>query len=328
MFKIGNIEIKNKIVIAPMAGVSDLAYRRIIKRYGAGLIYAEMVSDKALIYENEKTHRMLATCQEEKPMTMQIFGGDIETLVKGAKIIDEKCDCEFIDINMGCPVNKVVKTEAGSALMKDPQKIYQIVKAVVEATQKPVTVKIRLGWDIHSINAVEVAKLIEQAGASAIAVHGRTRSQFYEGKADWNMIKQVKDAVSIPVIGNGDITCAKDALAMLEQTGVDAIMIGRATLGNPFIVREINAYLETGVEIAPPTLQEKVDVCLEHARALIDLKGEKIAIREMRAHAAWYIKGEYHSAPVKRQIMQTTTYDELKEVMESMLSYHNDTGIL
>lgn len=320
MFKIGNVEIKNKVVIAPMAGVSDIAFRRIIKRYGAGLIYAEMVSDKALVYENVKTHKMLETCVFEKPMVMQVFGSDVESMVKAAQIIDRECDCEIIDINMGCPVNKVVKTGAGSALMQKPELVYEIVSEVVKAVKKPVTVKIRLGWDQSSINAVEIAKLIEKAGASAIAVHGRTRSQFYEGLANWSEIKKVKDAVNIPVIGNGDVRSGIDAKRMIEETGVDAVMIGRATMGNPFIAREIAAYLEDGTLVESPSLHERITVCLEHARALVELKGEHIGIREMRSHAAWYLKGVQNSTAYKKSIMtQVETYEQLEELLLGML---------
>ncbi len=233
MFNIGNVKIKNKVVIAPMAGVSNIAFRTIMKDFGAGLIYAEMVSDKALSFRNEKTLKMIEVINEERPLTLQVFGGDEKSIVEGAMIIDKESDCDIIDINMGCPVNKIVKNDAGAKLMLEPQKIYNIVKAVVGNVKKPVTVKMRSGWSNDTIYAVEIAKLCEKAGAKAIAIHGRTRSQMYTGKADWDIIKQVKEAVKIPVIGNGDILTPEDAKRMIDDTNCDAVMIGRGVLGNP-----------------------------------------------------------------------------------------------
>jgi len=244
---IGNVKIDNQVVVAPMAGVTNLAYREILKEFGAGLVCAEMVSDKAIFYKNKKTIKMLEVSEMEHPMSLQIFGSDIDTIVAGAKEIDAS-SADIIDINMGCPVTKVVKTNAGAKLLQDPDKIYNIVKSVVENVKKPVTVKIRSGWDQDSVNAVEVAKRIEAAGADAITIHGRTRSQLYSGKANWDIIKSVKEAVSIPVIGNGDITSVEDALAMLEKTKCDAVMIGRGILGNPWLVQDVVMALDGNFE--------------------------------------------------------------------------------
>ena len=264
-FKIGNVEIKNKVVMAPMAGFSNTSYRTIIKQMGAGLIFAEMVSDKAICYDSKKTMDMLKMREEERPIAQQIFGSDKESFVKAAKIIESNMHPDIIDINMGCPVPKVaLKSQAGSALLKNPDKIYEIVAAVKEAVSVPVTVKIRSGWDEAHINAVEVAKIIEKAGASAITIHGRTRSQGYSGNANWDIIKQVKDAVSIPVIGNGDITSCYKAKEMIDKTNCDAIMIGRGCLGNPWLIKECVDYLENNKEPNIVTLEEKVNKIKRH----------------------------------------------------------------
>ena len=320
---IGNVEIKNRIIMAPLAGITNIAFRKIIKSFGAGLVYSEMVSDKAIIYGNKKTLEMLQVDESEHPISMQVFGGDKESIVEAAQFIDQHSNCDIIDINMGCPVNKVLKSDAGSKLLLYPDKIYDIVKATVEAVSKPVTVKIRSGFDFDHINAVEVAKLIEKAGASAIAIHGRTRSQMYEGKADWGIIKQVKDAVSIPVIGNGDVKTAKDAQRMLDETGVDAVMVGRAALGNPWVIQQMAAYVENGIELADPTYEERIEQCLKHARELIELEGERLAIREMRGHAPWYIKGVKSSSYVKNQLSKIETYQQLEEILSDYSQYLN-----
>ena len=317
MWKIGNVEIKNRVVLAPMAGVCNSAFRRIVKEMGCGLIYAEMVSDKAIFYNNEKTLDMLYMTEEERPIAQQVFGSDKESFVAAAKYIYENMKPDIIDINMGCPVPKVaLRAQAGSALLKNPEKIREIVSAVVEAVPIPITVKIRSGWDQNNINAVEVAKICESAGASAICVHGRTRSQGYSGHADWNIIKKVKENVSIPVIGNGDIIDIYSAKKMLDETGCDAIMIGRASLGNPWLFRQINGYIEEGIIIGEPTPLEKVDMCIKHLSYLEEIKVSKVAVLEIRNHVAWYLKGLKGSNEIKNKIYMTKDIEEIKKILE------------
>lgn len=320
-WNIGNVEIKNQVVLAPMAGICNSAFRRIAKEMGAGLIYAEMVSDKALLYKSKKTEDMLYMKDEERPISQQIFGSDKESFVEAAKIVCEKMNPDIIDINMGCPVPKVaVSAQAGAALLKNPDKVYEIVKSVVEAVSIPVTVKIRSGWDKNSINALEIAKVCERAGASAICVHPRTRSQRYEGLSDWNIIKEVKESISIPVIGNGDIRSVDDAKRMIELTNCDAVMIGRGVLGNPWLIRDIVNYLEDGALPKVISKDEKIDMCIKHMNYLLSFKDEKTAVLEMRSHIAWYLKGLDGVNEVKREIFKATTE---KDVLEILTKFKN-----
>ncbi len=306
---------KNQVVLAPMAGVCNPAFRLIAKEFGAGLVCAEMVSDKAILHKNEKSLKMLYVDEREKPLSLQIFGGDKKTLTEAARVVDKQTNADIIDINMGCPVPKVTKCDAGARWLLDPDKIYEMVKVVVQAVDKPVTVKMRIGWDEDHIFAVENAQAVEAAGGKAVAVHGRTRVQMYEGVANWDIIREVKQAVDIPVIGNGDVKTPEDARRMLDTTGVDGVMIGRAALGNPWMLYRTIHYLETG-ELAPePTPREKIDVCMIHMDRLIALKGEKVAIQEMRKHAAWYLKGMRGNNKVRAQINQLNTKEEIKKVL-------------
>ncbi len=324
MWKIRNISIDNQVVIAPMAGISNPAFRSICKQFGAGLIYTEMVSDKAICYSNVKTLNMTQVNEDEHPLTMQLFGHDLESMVQAACYLDTQTNCDIIDINMGCPVNKIVKNMSGSALMKDIPHAAKIVREIVANVEKPVTVKFRAGWDKESINAVEFALAMQEAGADALAVHGRTRTQMYEGKADWGIIKAVKEAVQIPVMGNGDITSPQLAKKMLDETGVDAVMIGRGILGDPWLIRQTVDYLETGVLSEDINVDEKFDLALTHAKSLVELKGENVGIKEMRGHAAWYMKGLKYSHRVKDFISVMTTYSEfdtiLKNYKQSLIS--------
>ncbi len=308
---IGNVKIDNQIVLAPMAGISNSAYRRICKEMGCGLIYAEMVSDKAISFGNQKTLDMLYMTEEERPIAQQIFGTDVDSFVYAAKYIEKEMKPDIIDINMGCPVPKVaIRAQAGSALLKNPEKIYDIVKAVVESVFIPVTVKIRSGWDSKNINAVEVAKICEKAGASAICVHPRTRSQGYSGKADWSIIRDVKAAVSIPVIGNGDVKTPEDAKRMIDETNCDAVMIGRGVLGNPWLIKNSINYLN-GDELINITLNDRVDMCLKHLDYLMKLKSEKIACLEIRNHIAWYFKGIKGANELKNKVYQTSDIHDI-----------------
>lgn len=316
MFKIGNVEIKNQVVLAPMAGISNSAYRTIIKEMGAGLIVAEMVSDKAIFYHNQDTIDMLYMEEKERPISQQIFGSDIDSFVYAAKFIEDNMHPDIIDINMGCPVPKVaLRAQAGSALLKDPDKIYDIVKNVKEAVSVPVTVKIRSGWDKNHINATLVAKKIEEAGADAITIHGRTRADGYSGHVDLDIIKSVKEAVSIPVIGNGDIKSCYDAKYMLDYTGCDAVMIGRGCLGNPWLIKECVDYLGKGIEPKPVETKERIAMIINHLERLLKTKPYKVAMLEIRSHAAWYLKGIPNSKEIKQAIFKTSEKEELLKIL-------------
>ena len=320
MFKIGNVEVKNNVVMAPMAGISNSAYRTIIKEMGAGLIVAEMVSDKAITYGNKKTIDMLYMTDFERPISQQIFGSDVDSFCKAAKYIEKNMKPDIIDINMGCPVPKVaVSAQAGSALLKNPDKVYDIVKNVVDIVSIPVTVKIRSGWDSNHINAVEIAKVVEKAGASAITVHGRTRAQGYSGKVDLDIIKKVKDSVSIPVIGNGDIKSCYDAKYMMDYTGCDAVMIGRGILGNPWLIKECVEYLEDGTLPKEISIKEKFDMIKRHMDLLINTKPLKVALLEMRTHIAYYLKGISGTKELKQKIFKTKTKEEIVMLLNDFL---------
>ncbi len=323
-WKIGNIKISNQVVLAPMAGICNSAYRQICKDMGCGLIYAEMVSDKAITYNNQKTIDMLYMTEKERPISQQIFGSDKESFVEAAKFIEKEMKPDIIDINMGCPVPKVaVRAQAGSALLKDIDKIFDIVSSVVSAVNVPVTVKIRSGWDSNHINAVEVAKVIEKAGASAICVHPRTRSQGYSGKADWNIIKEVKENVSIPVIGNGDIKSPEDAKRMLEETKCDAVMIGRGVLGNPWLIKNIVNYLD-GKEVIDVSIVDRIDMCLKHLKLLDSLKNEKLACLEIRNHISWYFKGIKGANELKNKVYQTTSIHDIILLLNEFKEAQNE----
>lgn len=319
MLKIGDIEIKNPVVLAPMAGVCNSAFRLTVKEFGAGLVCAEMVSDKGIVFKNEKTLNMLYIDEREKPLSLQIFGGEKESLVEAAKFVDQNSNADIIDINMGCPVPKITKCDAGAKLLLDPDKIYEMVAAVVDAVEKPVTVKMRMGWDDQHIYAVKNAQAIERAGAKAVALHGRTRVQMYEGKANWDIIREVKQSVNIPVIGNGDVKTPQDAKRMLDETGCDGVMIGRAALGNPWMIYRTVKYLETGQLMDEPSVREKIDVCILHLDRLISLKNENIAIREMRKHAAWYLKGIRGNARVRNAINECNTRADLITLLNELV---------
>ncbi len=311
MVKIGNIDIKGKVVLAPMAGICNSAFRKIIKEQGAALIYAEMVSDKAIFYKNNKTKDMLMMEEVERPIAQQIFGSDVDTFVEAAKYIEKEMKPDIIDINMGCPVPKVaVKSQAGSALLKNPDKIKEIVSAVVKAVKCPVTVKIRSGWDKKSINCVEVAKICEEAGASAICIHPRTRSEGYTGLADWSLIKKVKEAVNIPVIGNGDIKTIYDAKRMLEETNCDAIMIARATIGNPWFIKECLEYIENNTIIEKPSYKDRIDMIIKHYNLIEKNEGQRKALLDIKTHALAYLKFIPGSKELKNEFALCKTKEE------------------
>ncbi|MDY7993687.1 tRNA dihydrouridine synthase DusB [Paenibacillus polymyxa] len=320
MLKIGDIEMKNQVVLAPMAGVCNPAFRLIAKEFGTGLVCAEMVSDKAIIHGNKRTREMLFVDEREKPLSLQIFGGDRKSLVEAAKVVDQETNADIIDINMGCPVPKVTKCDAGARWLLDPNKIYEMVSAVVESVSKPVTVKMRIGWDSEHIYAVENARAVERAGGQAVSVHGRTREQLYTGHANWDIIKEVKEAVSIPVIGNGDVASPEDARRMLDLTHCDGVMIGRGALGNPWMLYRTIEYLQTGELLPDPSPEEKIRIAILHMDRLVALKGEAVAVREMRKHLAWYLKGFKGSARIKDVIMEETKRDDMVRILDQFVS--------
>lgn len=319
-FKIGNIQLNNKVIVAPMAGVTNLAYRVILKEFGSSLIYTEMISDKGLLYENKKTIEMIEIIDENKPIALQLFGSEVKSMTQAAIYIDQHSKADIIDINMGCPVAKVTKANAGSALMKTPELAFEIVRSIVKHVKKPVTVKIRSGWDHNNINAVEFAIGLEKAGASAIAIHGRTKTDMYTGHADWSIIKAVKDAVKIPVIGNGDIVTPEDAKQMIDETGVDGVMIGRGILGNPWLIKQTVDYLETGTYMHDISLPVRKEYILKHLEKLMKLKGEKIAVLEMRSHGAWYLKGLPNASRIKSKIVNCDTAEDIISIIEEYFS--------
>ncbi|NLZ80784.1 MAG: tRNA dihydrouridine synthase DusB [Clostridiales bacterium] len=313
--KIGNIEIENNLILAPMAGVTDLPFRLLCKEQGCGLLYSEMVSAKAITYNNKNTFELLKVEEKEHPIALQLFGSEPEIMAEAAKRLEEG-PFDFFDINMGCPVPKVVNNNEGSALMKNPKLAGEIVEAMVKAVKKPVTVKFRTGFTQETINAVPFAKIIEASGASAIAVHGRTRDQYYSGKADWDIIRQVKEAVQIPVIGNGDVNSGKSAKALLDETACDGIMIGRGVKGNPWLFSQIKYYFETGQEKEKPTIEEVREMIYRHGKLQLKVKGEYTGIREMRKHIAWYTTGYPHSAAFRNKVNSIENMDSLLELLE------------
>ena len=316
--QIGNVTLENNLILAPMAGVTDLPFRVLCKEQGAGLICMEMVSAKAILYKNKNTEELLTIDSRETPVSLQLFGSDPDIMAEIAKQIEER-PFDILDINMGCPVPKVVNNGDGSALMKNPRLAGEIIEKVASAIKKPVTVKIRKGFDEEHINAVEMARIAQECGAAAVAVHGRTREQYYSGKADWDIIRQVKEAVSIPVIGNGDLLTGKDILAMKKETRCDGFMIARGAQGNPWIFKQMLHYLEYGEELEKPTVEEMVEMLLRHAKLLIEYKGTYTGIREMRKHAAWYTSGYRNSSKLRRMINEVESYEDLEELFRCLL---------
>ncbi len=315
--KIGNVEIKGNVALAPMAGVTDLPFRLLCKENGCGYLYTEMVSAKAILYNNKNTEALLNVTEGENPIAVQLFGSDPQIMADMAKRLEER-PFDVIDVNMGCPVPKVVNNGEGSALMKDPVLVGRIVEAMANAINKPVTVKIRAGFNSQSINAPEIARIIQESGGAAVAVHGRTREQYYSGKADWDVIARVKANVSIPVIGNGDILTGQDAVDMMKQTGCDGVMIGRGARGNPWIFDQINEYLSSGKEMVQPDITQIRDMILRHARMLVEVKGEYTGIREMRKHFAWYTAGMKHASGLRNEVNHVEHMEQLEALCEAL----------
>ncbi|OXS54641.1 tRNA dihydrouridine synthase DusB [Cohnella sp. CIP 111063] len=320
MLKIGNVTMNNNVVLAPMAGVCNPAFRLIAKEFGCGLVCAEMVSDKAILHGNQRTLEMLFVDEREKPLSLQIFGGDKESLVEAVKFVDQNTNADIIDINMGCPVPKVTKCDAGARWLLDPKKIYEMVSYAADAAKKPVTVKMRIGWDDEHIYAVENAQAVERAGGAAVSVHGRTREQLYTGKANWDILRDVKQAVNIPVIGNGDVFSPEDAKRLLEHTNCDGVMIGRGALGNPWMLYRTVHFLTTGELLGDPAPSEKIRIAMLHMDRLAELRGERVAVREMRKHLAWYLKGLPDSAAAKNSVMELQSRAEVVAVLDEYVN--------
>lgn len=319
--QIGNVTLKNNLILAPMAGVTDLPFRLLCKEQGAGLLCMEMVSAKAILYKNKNTEELLTIDPRENPVSLQLFGSDPDIISEIAKQIEDR-PFDILDINMGCPVPKVVNNGDGSALMKNPKLAGEIIEKTVRAIKKPVTVKIRKGFDEDHVNAVEMAHIAEESGAAAVAVHGRTREQFYSGRADWDIIRQVKERVSIPVIGNGDILTAEDVIAMEKQTGCDGFMIARGAEGNPWIFRQILHYFETGEQLPKPDFSEMTEMLLRHVKMQLEFKGEYTGIREIRKHAAWYTAGYKNSSRLRGRINEVENYEQLEALFREVQSYN------